>query len=151
MNMLRTCAPRIQAVPLTAVIDRFFQDPFFTDGPATPGAATSGSDHSPLPLDLSEDERSVIVRASLPGFRREDVSIEVHEGVLTISARRREEQEHKGERFYRKERRDSSLSRRVALPDSVAEHGAEATLADGVLTLRLPKLEKEQPRKIAIN
>lgn len=147
MSIMHNTGGRVQGIPMAAVLDRFFQDPFFADTPNFISRVEEGS----LPLDVSEDDRSVIVRASLPGFKREDVTIEVHEGVLTIKAQHREEREQNGERYYRKERRESSMSRRVALPSTVAEHQAEATLADGVLTLRLPKNEKAQPRKIAIN
>lgn len=147
MTMVQSSLSPARSVPLAAVLDRFFNDPFLAEPQGWVARVEEGS----LPLDVSEDERSVIVRASLPGFRREDVEIEVHEGVLTIKAQHREERENKGERFYRKERRESSMSRRVALPSTVVEQGAQASLVDGVLTLRLPKVEKEQPRKIAIN
>ena len=104
-----------------------------------------------LALDVSEDEASVLVRASLPGFRKEDVHVEVHDGVLTINATHREETEEKSERYYRKERREGSLSRRVALPSQVDDSKASAELKDGVLTLRLPKSQQAMPKKISIH
>ncbi len=104
-----------------------------------------------LALDVSEDEVSVVVRASLPGFSKEDVSVEVHDGVLSINATHREESEETGERYYRKERRVGSLSRRVALPSQVDDTKAKAELKDGVLTLRLPKSEQALPKKISID
>ncbi|QOJ00776.1 MAG: Hsp20/alpha crystallin family protein [Phycisphaeraceae bacterium] len=127
------------------LFENMLGEPFFTHAPAS-----ALIEEGTLPLDISEDESSVIVRASLPGFRKEDVDIEVHDGVLTIKASRTEEHEEHGERFYRKERRTGSLSRRVALPSVVLEHEAKADLSNGVLTLRLPKSPKEQPRKVRI-
>lgn len=133
--------------PLDRIVDGWFtRDPFFSFLRPS-GAVDEGS----LAVDVSEDAEHVIVRASLPGFRREDVQVEVDEGVLTISARREEEAEERSEKFYRKERREGSVSRRIALPTGVDEDGAAAELADGVLTLRLPKAEKARRRQIQIN
>lgn len=128
------------------MLNHFFNDPWFS-WPTT----LSKVDEGTLPLDVSETDTEVIVRASLPGFRKEDVSIDVAEGVLTIKAEQSEEHEEQGERFYRRERRFGSLSRRVALPTHVNESRATAQLADGVLTLRLPKSERAMPKKITIN
>lgn len=128
------------------VLNQFFNDPFIC-GPTSQNRVDEGS----LALDVSETDTEVIVRASLPGFRKEDVSIDVAEGVLTIKAEQAEEREEQNERFYRRERRFGSLSRRVALPTHVSESSATAQLTDGVLTLRLPKSEKAMPRKISIN
>jgi HSP20 family protein len=103
-----------------------------------------------LPLDISESEKSVVVRASLPGFRPEDVDVQVHNGILTIKAEQKEEQDESGERFLRRERRFGAVTRSVALPSMVDEDACEATLEHGVLTLRIPKSQAAMPRKIKI-
>lgn len=126
------------------VFGQLLSDPFFSQ-------VSASVDEGSLALDVSEDERSVIVRASVPGFTKDQINVEVHDGVLSINARQSEEKEEKGERFYRRERRFGSVSRRVALPCAVVETDAKADLKDGVLTLRLPKSQKELPKKISIN
>lgn len=104
-----------------------------------------------LPVDISEGkEGETIVRASLPGFRKEDVKISVHEGVLEISAEHSAESETSDEKFYRKERRWGSMSRRIALPGQPADDGVDAELKDGVLTVRVKPAKGSQPRAIAV-
>lgn len=140
----------IRREPLETSVSRLFNqflgDPFFRDG----SHLTGGLEEGTLALDLSEDEKNVIVRASLPGFRKEDVSVEVHDGVLTIKAEHNEEHEEKGETFYRRERRFGSVSRRVALPSTVLDNETKAELKDGVLTLRIPKSPRAMPRRVQI-
>src|SRR5688572_10398121 len=86
---------------LSRALNQFLNDPFFRDPSHLMGVVEEGT----LPLDLSEDEKSVIVRASLPGFKREDISVEVHDGILTIKAEHSDEKEETGETLYRRERR----------------------------------------------
>lgn len=113
--------------PINTMFERFLSEPFFVqEFPAAIQRIEEGT----LALDVSEDNTSVLVRASLPGFRREDVDIEVHDGVLTIKAQYNEEHEEKNERYYRKERRTGSVSRRIALPALVQETGGQAELKD---------------------
>lgn len=131
--------------PFTA-LSRFFNDPFFNQSPL----AGLSMDEGTLAVDISEDEQNVVVRASLPGFTKEDVTVHVEDGVLTINAQHTEEKEHKGEKFYRKERRTGSMSRRIALPTAVVESQTKAELKEGVLTLRLPKSTKSAPHRIQI-
>jgi HSP20 family protein len=109
------------------------------------------TDEGTLPLDISEDDGDVVVRASLPGFDRNDVDVQVHDGVLTIRAEHSAEKETTDEKFYRRERRSGALSRRVALPATVSGMEATAELKDGILTLRLPQAEEARPRRITIN
>ena len=127
-----------------ATISRLFgqlaHEPFFS------GELDEGT----LPLDISEDEKNVIVRASVPGFKPADIDVEVHAGILTIKATHTDEKEEKNERFFRRERRFASMSRRVALPSTVEDNKTNAELKDGVLTLSIPKSEKALPRKVQI-
>ena len=130
--------------PMARLFENLLADPFLA-------LSTTGVEEGALALDVSEDPKSVIVRASLPGFSKDNIDVEVHDGVLTIKATQSEQHEEKGERYYRKERRFGSMSRRVALPCAVLETEAKADLTDGVLTLRLPKSPKDTPRKVTIN
>lgn len=129
--------------PVT-VFESFFNDPLFATFPVARGEGNA------LPLDISETDSHVIVRASVPGLRKDQIEAEVHEGVLSITATQTEAVEESGEHFLRRERQTRTLSRRVALHTPVQEDQAQAELADGVLTLRLPKVAKDQPRKIRI-
>jgi HSP20 family protein len=115
----------------------------------TDGAAESVQ-QALLPLDVLEDEKTVIVRASLPGFKPEDVDVQVHNGILTIKAEQTEENEERSERYLRRERRFGAVSRSVALPSMVDEDACDANLENGVLTLRIPKSQEAMPRKIKI-
>jgi HSP20 family protein len=133
--------------PLSRVFEQFFDEPFVTYMPVTSGGAQPG-----FALDLSEDDANVIVRATLPGYTKDEINVEVDEGVLTISGEHHEEHTEGalGEKFYRRERRHGSVQRRLALPMPVREDQAIAELTNGVLTLRLPKVQKAPAKKISI-
>ena len=142
MNLIRRDPTEL---PARTIFNQLMNwEPFFN------GAELTGLDEGTLPLDISEDEKNVIVRASVPGFAKEDIELEVNSGVLTIKATHNEEKEEKNERFYRRERRFNSMSRRVALPSTVEDNKTQAELKDGVLTLHIPKSEKSLPRKVQI-
>jgi len=104
-----------------------------------------------LAVDISEGkEGETIVRASLPGFKREDVQVSVHAGVLDIKAESKHESETKGEKFYRQERSISSVSRRIALPGNPSADGVQAELKDGVLTVKVAASAKNGPKRVEI-
>ncbi len=128
-------------------------DEFFNSFLRTPSwiNGSAAIDEGALALDVSESDSEVIVRASLPGFKKSDVEVEVHDGVLTIKATRDEQSEESNERYYRRERRSGSLSRRVALPGAVDNGKATATMTDGVLEVRVARSAEAQPRKLSIN
>src|SRR5262245_58242729 len=93
---------------LRRMVDRVFDDTFFR-APAA-GFADEGS----LALDMMEKDGNVVVKASLPGFQKEDIDVQVHDGVLYIKAEHTAEHEARDAKFYRRERRYGSVSRRVA-------------------------------------
>ena len=133
------------------VMDRLFDDSFFRSGPAGwPGAAWR-LEEGALPVDLSQADGQIKVRASLPGFKPEDIDVQMHEGVLSIKAGHDEDEETSDERFYRRERAGGSVSRRIALPGVVRDAEVDAQLEDGVLTLTLPLPEQPQPKQIEIH
>ena len=103
-----------------------------------------------LALDIAEGDGELIVRASVPGFSKEDIDVQIQDGVLSIKAGHTEDPETSDERFYRRERRVGAVSRRVALPGEFTEAEARAELADGVLTLRIPQAEASRPKQIPI-
>jgi HSP20 family protein len=103
-----------------------------------------------LPLDVQETDTQIIVKASMPGFKTEDLNIEVNRGMLTIRGETKEEREETKGTWHLQERRFGSVQRAVRLPAAVYEDEAKATLENGVLTVTLPKSESTPTRKIEI-
>ena len=103
-------------------------------------------------LDVAETDDAVEVDTDLPGFKPEEVQIEVSNNQLTISGERSEEKREEGDgrKYHRMERRSGSFSRTVWLPCAVRDDKVEATLKDGVLHIRLPKSEEAKRKKIKI-
>jgi HSP20 family protein len=103
-------------------------------------------------MDVSETDGEIEVRTDLPGFKPEEVNIEIHDNYLTISGSHSEEQkeEDKERRYHRIERRSGSFSRSVALPCAVKQDAVDAELKEGVLRIRLPKSEEARSRKIPV-
>ena len=132
----------------TSPFDAVISDPAFA--PFFSNIAAVQRDRSSLALDISEAADSLIVRASVPGFSRENVSLEIDDGVLTITAVRAQESEETIEQYHRRERHTGTLTRAVRLPAEVDQGQITAELKDGVLTLRLPKTPATKPTKIPI-
>lgn len=128
---------------LWRAVDRWFDEPFF-QRPAR--RATAGL----LPLDVSEEDGKLVVRASLPGFTRDEIELQVRDGVLSIAAQHEAEHEQEGTRYYRRERRNGTVGRRISLSSAYADGEVEAELKDGVLTISVPQSEAMQPKQIEI-
>ena len=101
-------------------------------------------------MDLVEVGDALVLKADLPGLSREDVDIEVKDGVLTISGERKDEHEEKADGYYRVERTFGSFSRTLTLPKGVDAEGIAADFADGVLEVKIPKPEERKPHRIEI-
>ena len=101
-------------------------------------------------LDIIEDEHAFVVTAELPGLTKENVQIQLENGVLSISGEKKTITESKGQAWHRAERRFGTFYRAVSLPRGVAGEGAEAKFDNGVLTVRVPKREDVKPKAIKI-
>jgi HSP20 family protein len=88
----------------------------------------------------------IVVRAELPGLRRDDVNVTVTEDMITIEGERRHEQEEEQEGFYRSERSYGRFSRRIALPEGAMADQAKATFRDGVLEVTVPAPPEQAAR-----
>lgn len=101
-------------------------------------------------MDVYEDRETVTVRAEVPGMKKEDIEVSLHNGVLTISGERRSE-EHSNAEPYRTERFFGRFSRSITLPSPVAVDKIKASYKDGILTVNLPKTEEAKPKQITVN
>jgi HSP20 family protein len=101
-------------------------------------------------MDLVETDDHLLLRADLPGLDRDDVNIEVKDGVLTVSGERRTEHDERADGFYRVERAFGAFSRSMSLPNHVDAERISADFDRGVLEVRIPKPEERKPHRIAI-
>jgi HSP20 family protein len=102
-------------------------------------------------LDIHEDKDNFIVRAELPGMKREEIDVSLHDGALSISGERKLEQKFEEAEVYRTERFFGKFQRTVSLPAAVAADKVKAQYKDGVLTITLPKTEEAKPKQIDVN
>lgn len=104
-----------------------------------------------VPVDMYETEDTVVVNASLPGVKPEDIDVSVTGKSVTIKGEiKPEEHEEKGRNWYRREHRRGSFVRQLTLPTQVETDRASANFENGVLTLDLPKAEAVRPRTIKV-
>lgn len=108
--------------------------------------------HIVPPLDIFETEHNYVIKANLPGINRDDMSVSVKEGILTIEAKSSsEDAEKSGETVVRLERRSGKYLRRLRLGKLVDDSSITAEYKDGVLTVTVPRREQEEGHKIAIS
>lgn len=103
-----------------------------------------------IPLDVVEQEDELLVRASIPGVKVDDIDVSIENRVLTIKAETKTEIEHKEGGYLMRERRSGSFLRSLRLPESVDSDNAKTTYNDGVLTVSLPKAESKKAKHLKI-
>ena len=103
------------------------------------------------PVDILESRDSYLIRAELPGMKREDFNLEVHDGSLTLSGERKFEEAANGVEYHRVERASGKFSRSFYLPQTVKTDAIKATYRDGILEIHVPKADEAKPKQIAIS
>jgi HSP20 family protein len=106
-------------------------------------------DWAPL-VDISEDEKEFVLKAELPGLKREEVKVTVEEGVMTISGERKAEKEEKTRKYHRIERSYGRFERTFALPEKADPAKVTAEFKEGVLQVHLPKTEKSTAQAVEV-
>jgi HSP20 family protein len=101
-------------------------------------------------VDISETDTEFVIKAEIPEVNKDDVSVTVDNGILTIKGERKKEKEEKGKKFHRIERYYGSFIRSFNLPDNVDEANIKASFKDGMLNLNMKKTKESKPKQIEI-
>lgn len=96
-------------------------------------------------VDIVEKDREYLVKAQLPGVRKEDVKVELLNGVLTLTGERKYEKEEKTEKMHRVETAYGAFTRSFVVPEDVLAEKIAADYKDGILTVHLPKTDIKKP------
>jgi HSP20 family protein len=132
--------------------DEFFRtySPSFFGRWRLPGEVASKDLQWSPAADISETDKEYLVKAELPGVKREDVKVTLEDGVLTIEGERKFEKEDKNEKSHRIERFYGNFSRSFTLPDNADAANVRAESKDGVLNVHIPKIKVEKPKPVEI-
>jgi HSP20 family protein len=102
-------------------------------------------------VDVKEDEKSIHVRAEIPGIDEKDINVALEDNILTISGEKKDERKEENKRYILSESRYGSFKRCITLPGEVKADSAKAKFKNGVLTIDFEKKEVSQPKRITIN
>lgn len=119
------------------IIDNFFKE--------TAGATSKVIKFLPS-VDVAEDEKNYEVNVALPGLKKEDIKIEIHENKLTVSGERKLQKEGETKKYHTVETKYGAFYRSFYLPDNVSNENIQASFEDGILKILIPKDEKKQGR-----
>lgn len=120
-------------------IDRFFEEP---------QALRDGAYHPSV--SIRETDKELVIEADIPGVKEEDVDIEIEDNKVIIRGVRKSREESKGRDYYHVESSYGSFSRIITLPSYVDSNRAEAQIKEGILEIRVPKVEPRKVKKISV-
>ncbi len=126
----------------------FFEDPFMDFFDSHPALDLKGVN---VPkIDLSEDSKELKIVADIPGYKPEDVEIELNEGSVVLKGKTQQENMEEDEHFFRRERSTGEFYREIPLPPNVDGEKAEAKVKNGTLTITVPKTGEKEKKTLKI-
>lgn len=102
------------------------------------------------PVDIYEDEHSVIIKAEVPDVEQKDIEVKIENGTLTLRGERKHSSDIRKENYYRVERYFGQFQRSFSLPQTIDQDKVQATCDKGILTITLPKREETKPKAISV-
>ena len=133
-------------------MNRLFQDTWSGPGTMSSRGEESLAEGSFIPpVDVYEDEHSVVLKMEVPGIEQKDIDIRIENNILTVRGERKFEKEEKQENFQRVERRYGSFSRAFTLPPSMDTENVKADYEHGVLKVTLAKKAEAKPKQIKVS
>ena len=145
MSNLTRWEPAREMMTLREAMDRLFDDAF-----TRPLSVRDGWSMASPAIDMYRTDNDVVVKASIPGIKAEEVQINVTGDILTLKGEVKQEEERKDRAWHMREQRFGSFERSVVLPTDVKSDQAEAVFENGILTITLPKADEVKPRTINI-
>ncbi|MBS0014143.1 MAG: Hsp20/alpha crystallin family protein [Desulfobacterales bacterium] len=127
-------------------INRLFEDAV----PAAEGREEVGLFEWRPMVDTYEKDDAIVIKAEIPGVNKDDISIDVNNGVLSIKGERKHEEDVNEDNYYRRERFYGKFQRAFTLPDNADPDKIEAGFKDGILEVKVPKTEQSKGKKIEI-
>ncbi|NGO38740.1 Hsp20/alpha crystallin family protein [Limisphaera ngatamarikiensis] len=134
-----------QLESLQEEVDRLLDAAFAAAG----ASSTLWGEHAPA-VDLVEESDRLVLRVDLPGMRREDIQVTLHDGCVTVAGERRADERYARAQVHRAERVLGRFQRTISLPVPVAADQITARYRDGVLEVVLPKAEEARPKQIQV-
>ena len=101
-------------------------------------------------VDIHEGDKEITLKADLPGIKKEDVHLDIDDGVITLKGERKFEKEDKQDNYHRIERSYGSFHRSFTLPSTVDRDKIKAKYSSGILEITLPKTEEAKPKSIPV-
>jgi HSP20 family protein len=138
--------PFRELAAVQARLNRIFNEPYENGDDALVRA-----DWAPAVDVYETPEHALVLKAELPGVRREDIDLKIENNTLTIRGERKRDAEAKQDAYHRVERTYGSFARSFSLPQTVSTDGVKAEFKDGVLTVTLPAREEAKPRQVQIS
>lgn len=135
--------------PMRTLRDLFRWDPFQEMAPNWPNVDWRGATFVPA-FEVKETKDAYLFKADVPGIREQDIEVMMTGNRLTVSGRREEEKEDRGDTYFTCERSYGAFSRSFTLPEGIDVEHVQADLKGGVLTLAVPKKPEVQPKKITV-
>ncbi len=136
--------------PVSWDMDKWFEDFFRRPFPsAMPRFSIEEVEFSPA-IDIYEEENDVVLKAELPGMKKEDIDISLTDDTITISGEKRAEHKTERKNFYRYESSYGSFCRTMSLPSDIRQDKVKAEFKDGVLEVRMPKTEDAKKKQVKI-
>jgi HSP20 family protein len=144
MSNLTRWEPVREMMTLREAMDRLFDDAF-----TRPISLRDGGWSTPA-VDMFQTDDEVVVKVALPGFKADEVQINITGDVLTLRGELKHEEEKKERAWHIREHRWNSFERSIALPTEVTADRASADFENGILSITLPKAEEVKPKTISV-
>ena len=143
---------RQAAPPIPLIEEKWYEDLFkrpislFNHPPGWPGVKFLEADEMSFTADIFEEGNDVVVKADMPGVKKEDVDVSLSDDMITIRGERKKEEKVEKKDYFRVERAYGSFTRSFRLPADVLTDKAEAKFDRGVLEIRIPKMEESRSK-----